>query len=31
MTYRDMSMAEFEQVKADNNNFDKEKDREVME
>jgi hypothetical protein len=31
MTYRDMSMAEFEQAKADNNGFDKEKDREVLE
>jgi len=26
-----MSMAEFEQAKADNNGFDKEKDREVLE
>ena len=31
MTYRDMSLAEFEQVKTDNNGFDKEKDREVLE
>jgi hypothetical protein len=31
MAYRDMSMAEFEQIKADNNNFEKEGDREVLE
>lgn len=31
MTYKDMSMAEFEQVKADNNDFEKESDREVLE
>jgi magnesium-transporting ATPase (P-type) len=31
MTYKDMSMAEFEQIKADNNDFEKEGDREVLE
>lgn len=31
MTYKDMSLAEFEQIKADNNDFEKEKDREVLE
>ena len=31
MAYRDISMAEFEQIKADNNNFEKEGDREVLE
>ena len=31
MTYRDMSMDEFNQVKADNNNFESEGDREILE
>jgi P-type Ca2+ transporter type 2C len=31
MTYRDMSMDEFNQVKADNNNFASEGDREILE
>ena len=31
ITYRDMSMADYEQLKADNNNFEKEADREVLE
>jgi magnesium-transporting ATPase (P-type) len=31
MTYRDMSMADFEKLKADNNDFEKESDREVLE
>jgi len=31
MCYKDMSMAEFEQIKADNNNFESEGDREVLE
>jgi len=31
VTYRDMSMAEFESLKADNNDFEKEADREILE
>lgn len=31
VTYRDMSMDEFEQLKRDNNDFAKEKDREILE
>jgi len=31
MTYRDMSMDEFNQVKAENNNFESEGDREILE
>jgi magnesium-transporting ATPase (P-type) len=31
LAYRDMSMAEYEQTKADNNNFESEGDREIME
>lgn len=31
VTYRDLSMKEFESIKAQNNNFDKEADREVLE
>lgn len=31
ITYRDLSEEEFEQIKSENNNFDKESDREVLE
>lgn len=31
ITYKDMSMAEYEQLKASNNNFEKEGDRQVLE
>lgn len=31
ITYRDMSMSDFESIKADNGNFEKESDREVLE
>jgi len=31
ITYKDMSMDEYESMKAQNNNFDKESDREVLE
>jgi len=31
ITYKDMSMDTFENLKASNNNFEKEKDREVLE
>jgi magnesium-transporting ATPase (P-type) len=31
ITYRDMSMAEYNRIKAANNNFDKEEDKEVLE
>lgn len=31
ITYRDMSMADYEQLKADNNNFEDEKDKLVLE
>jgi P-type E1-E2 ATPase len=31
ITYRDMSMSEFASIKAANNNFEKEQDREVLE
>jgi hypothetical protein len=30
-TYRDMSMSEFESIKKQNNDFETEKDREVLE
>ena len=31
ITYRDMSMSEYEQLKAENNNFEKEGDRQILE
>jgi Ca2+-transporting ATPase len=31
VTYRDMSLDEFNQIKADNNDFEKEEDREILE
>ena len=31
ITYKDMSMAEYEQLQASNNNFEKEGDREILE
>lgn len=31
VTYRDMSMAEFNQIKSQNNDFEKEADREILE
>jgi len=31
MTYNDMSMAEYENIKSENNDFETEKDREVLE
>ena len=31
ITYKDMSMAEYESLKADNNDFAKEEDRQVLE
>jgi magnesium-transporting ATPase (P-type) len=31
VTYRDMSLEEYENIKASNNNFDKESDKEVLE
>jgi len=31
ITYRDLSMKEFERIKRENNDFEKESDREVLE
>jgi len=31
ITYRDLSMEEFERVKSENNDFEKESDREKLE
>jgi cytidylate kinase len=31
VAYRDMSLAEFNRIKSDNNDFEKEADREILE